>query len=188
MDYRNQLLKLLVEKSFKYSMEPVFKLASGRMSNYYIDCKKVTLNSSGLLLVGELLYDKIKDLDITGLGGLTLGADPISMAGAMISTQKGKIVNPFVVRKEAKGHGTMAYIEGIVQEGDSVVVIDDVITTGGSTIKAIERAKNAGFNIVKAVVLVDREEGGREAIEALDVPVDPIFTRTQLMDYYTKNN
>lgn len=184
---KTKLLSLLVDRSFKYSEEPTFKLASGKMSNYYIDCKKVTLSSDGLLLVGQLVYEKIKDLDIKGVGGLTLGADPISVAGALVSTQNGKNVNPFVVRKEAKGHGTRAYIEGVIEEGDNIVVIDDVITTGGSTIKAIERARKAGFNVVKAIVLVDREEGGREAIENLDVPVDPIFTKSELLEFYKEN-
>ncbi len=184
---REKLLQLLVEKSFKYSKEPTFKLASGKTSNYYIDCKKVTLNAESLLLVGNLVYEKIKDISVKGIGGLTLGADPIAVAGSLVSVQNGLNVSPFVVRKEAKGHGTGAYIEGIIKEGDDVVVIDDVITTGGSTIKAIERARKAGFNIVKAIVLVDREEGGREAIEALDVPVDPIFTKTELFEFYKKN-
>lgn len=184
---KEKLLALLVKNSFKYSEEPTFKLASGRMSHYYIDCKKVTLNSEGLELVGNLVYEKISGLQVTGIGGLTLGADPIAMAGALISTQNGKKINPFIVRKEAKGHGTGAFIEGVVQSGENVVIIDDVITTGGSTIKAIERARAAGFNIVKAVVLVDREEGGKEAIEELGVPVDPIFTRTELFNEYKKN-
>ncbi len=183
---RQKLLELLVEKSFKYSKEPVFKLASGRTSNYYVDCKKVTLNSEGLLLVGQLIYEKFKDLDIHGVGGLTLGADPIAISACLISTQNGKPVNPFVVRKQAKGHGTGAFIEGVVKQGDNVVIIDDVITTGGSTIKAINRAREAGFNVLKAVVLVDREEGGREAIEELDVTVDPVVTRTELMQEYKK--
>ncbi len=185
---REKLLKLLVEKSFKYSEEPIFKLASGKTSNYYIDCKKVTLNSEGLLMVGNMVFEKFASLDIQGVGGLTLGADPIAMAASLIATQNSKPVNPFVVRKEAKGHGTGAYIEGIVSQGDNVVIIDDVITTGGSTIKAINRAKNAGFNILKAVVLVDREEGGREAIEELGVEVDPVFTKTELFEEYKKNN
>jgi orotate phosphoribosyltransferase len=183
---RQELLELLVEKSFKYSKDAEFKLASGKQSNYYVDCKKVTLNSKGLLLVGTLVFEKIRALDIKGIGGLTLGADPIAMAASLIATQNLKEINPFVVRKQAKGHGTGAFIEGVLKPDDNVVVVDDVITTGGSTIKAINRARDAGFNVVKAVVLVDREEGGREAIEELGVPVDAVFLRTELFEHYKK--
>jgi len=184
---KESLLAMVVARSFKYSKEPTFKLVSGRMSNYYIDCKKVTLSGEGLLLIGTMVYEKIKDLDISGIGGLTLGADPIAISTAFVSLLNKKIIHPFVVRKEAKGHGTESFIEGNIKEGEKVVVVDDVITTGGSTIKAIEKSRLAGFEVVKAVVLVDREEGGKEAIEELGVTVDSIFTRTELFNFYKEH-
>src|SRR4030066_1548251 len=131
-----RLIELVLEKAFKYSEEPVFKLVSGRMSNYYFNCKAVTLNPEGMYLVGNLIFDLIKDMDIKGIGGLTLGADPIAYAVAYTSYLKGKLgiesyrpIESFVVRKTPKPHGLMQWIEGNVKKGDRVVIVDDVITT-----------------------------------------------------------
>lgn len=161
---REKLIRLIYEKAFKYSEEPVFKLTSGALSQYYFNCKTVTLSPEGMYLIGNIIYDMISPLDVKGIGGLTLGADPISCAVAYTSFLKGKPVQAFVVRKKAKEHGTMQWIEGNIKEGDSVVVVDDVITTGSSTIQAITRLKEAGVFVKKVIVLVDRQEGGRENI------------------------
>jgi len=181
---KTKLLELILKKAFKYSEEPIFKLVSGRMSNYYFNCKSVAFHPEGMYLIGNIIFDLIKGLNIKGIGGLTLGADPISYAVAYTSYLKGKPVEAFIVRKAPKSHGTMQFIEGNVKKGDKVVIVDDVITTGKSTIEAITRAKEAGLEIVKVLAFIDRQEGGREAIEALGYKFDSIITRDEVMDLY----
>jgi len=183
---KERLIELIIEKAFKYSEEPVFKLVSGRMSNYYFNCKAVTLYPEGMYLLGNLFFDLIKDLDIRGIGGLTLGADPVAYAVAYTSYLKNKPVEAFVVRKTPKSHGTMQWLEGNIKSGDRVVIVDDVITTGKSTIEAITRAKEAGLEIVKVIALIDRQEGGREAIETLGHKIESIITRDEVMERYKK--
>ena len=185
---KKQLIQLIYEKAFKYSEEPVFKLVSGRMSNYYFNCKAVTLHPEGMYLIGNIIFDMIQAAHAKGIGGLTLGADPIADAVAYTSYLKKKPVEAFVVRKTAKSHGTMQWIEGNIKEGDRVVIVDDVITTGKSTIEAINRAKEAGLHIVKVIALVDRQEGGKENIEALGYKVEAVVTREEVMELYTVKN
>lgn len=189
---KDKLTRLIYEKAFKYSEKPVFKLVSGRMSNYYFNCKTVTLNPEGMYLIGNIIFEMIKDLDVKGIGGLTLGADPIADAVAYTSYLKGKPIEAFVVRKTAKSHGTMQWIEGNVEAGDMVVIVDDVITTGKSTIEAITRAREAGLEIVKVIALVDRQEGGYENImeQLKDIKVnyklvEAVLTRDDVMKFYT---
>lgn len=181
-----RLLEILLKKSFKYSEEPIFKLVSGRMSNYYINCKTTTLDPEAMLLIGHIFYNRVKALHINAIGGLTLGADPIALATAMVSGMQDDAINAFVVRKKAKEHGLMKWIEGNVQEGDKVVIVDDVVTTGQSTIDAIDRARESGLNIIKAIALVDRQEGGRENIERKRISFESVFTRDDLMNLYKK--
>ncbi|MBU6390971.1 MAG: orotate phosphoribosyltransferase [Planctomycetes bacterium] len=182
-----RLLEILLKKSFKYSEEPIFKLVSGRMSNYYINCKTTTLDPEAMLLIGHLFYNKVKPLHINAIGGLTLGADPIAFATAMVSGMQDNAINAFVVRKKAKEHGMMKWIEGNVKEGDKVVIVDDVVTTGQSTIEAIDRARESNLSVAKAIALVDRQEGGRENIEKRNVPFESIFTRDDLIKLYKKS-
>lgn len=191
---KDRLIRLIYEKAFKYSEEPVFKLASGSMSNYYFNCKTVTLNPEGMYLIGNIVFEMVRDFNIKGIGGLTLGADPIADAVAYTSYLKEKPIEAFVVRKSAKSHGTMQWIEGNVKAGDRVVIVDDVITTGKSTIEAIARAKEAGLQIVKVIALVDRQEGGYEnivkALEDIKVDyklVESVITRDDVMALYKKN-
>jgi len=181
---KNRLIELIIEKAFKYSEEPVFKLVSGRMSNYYFNCKAATLHPEGMYLIGNILFDLIKGLNVKGVGGLTLGADPIANAVAYTSYLKENPIEAFVVRKTPKSHGTMQWIEGNVTKGDRVVIVDDVITTGKSTIEAITRAKEAGLEIVNVIALIDRQEGGREAVEAQGYKLDSIITREEVMERY----
>ncbi len=181
---KKRLIEIILERTFKFSEKPTFKLASGNMSSYYFNCKPTTLNPEGMYLVGALMYDLIrsrKSWKVKGIGGLTLGADPISNAIAYTSYRKDDPLESFVVRKEPKKHGTMLWVEGNVTKGDKVIIVEDVVTTGGSTIKAIDRAKKCGLKVLGVVVLIDRQEGGREAIRKKGVPVQVLFTREEIM-------
>lgn len=192
---RDRLIRLIYEKAFKYSEEPIFKLVSGRMSNYYFNCKAVTLNPEGMYLIGNIIFEMIKDLPVKGIGGLTLGADPVAYAVAYTSYIKERPIEAFVIRKNAKSHGTMQWIEGNVKKGDRVVIVDDVITTGKSTIEAIIKAREAGLDIIKVIALVDRQEGGYENImnELKDIRgdynlVEAVVTREEVMSVYKSGN
>jgi orotate phosphoribosyltransferase len=183
---KSRLLELILEKAFKYSEEPIFKLVSGVVSKYYFNCKTVTLHPEGMYLIGNIIYEMIEDLDVKGVGGLTLGADPIANAVAYTSYIKEKPIESFVVRKTAKSHGTMMWIEGNVNYGDRVVIVEDVITTGKSTIEAINRSSDAGLKVVEVITLVDRQEGGRENIESLGSKVRAVVTREEIMYLHKK--
>jgi orotate phosphoribosyltransferase len=173
---------MLYEKSFMYSEEPIYKLVSGRQSHYYVNCKPTTLHPEGMFLIGELFFDAIKGEEgIQGVGGLTFGADPVAMATSLTSYLKGKPVKAFSIRKTQKDHGIVKWVEGDVGPGEKVVIVEDVITTGGSTIRAVERAQAEGLIVVKVVALVDRQEGGVEAVKAYSGVVDAIVTLEDLM-------
>ncbi|HCL57013.1 MAG TPA: orotate phosphoribosyltransferase [Spirochaetia bacterium] len=181
MEPKKALLKIILEKSFKYSKEPVFKLQSGKMSNYYIDLKQTTLNPDGIRLIGETIFQMIEEKGIQAVGGLTLGADPIAMGISLTASIKGKTIFPFIVRKEAKDHGTGKQIEAAFPFPADVMVLDDVITTGGSTIKALDACIKEGLNIKGVICIVNREEGGKEKIENdYKIPVYSLFTKTEL--------
>jgi orotate phosphoribosyltransferase len=179
---RDRLFEILYAKSFIYREEPPFTLASGKQSSYYFDCKATTLDPEGVFLVGEMMLDSIEPLikryGIHGIGGLTLGADPISISTSIAAMRRGYRLSPLIVRKEAKKHGTQKWIEGSLDGVRNVVAIDDVITTGGSTVTAIERMREAGLAVAHAAVIVDREEGGRERIEGLGASVTALFRRS----------
>ncbi|MCX5818487.1 MAG: orotate phosphoribosyltransferase [Deltaproteobacteria bacterium] len=182
---KEKLIKIILDKTFKYSDNPPFTLVSGRKSNYYYNCKPTTLDPEGMNLIGEIVFAMLADSDVTAAGGLTLGADPIANALSVISFQRGKPIRSFIVRKDVKDHGMMSGIEGNVRRGDRVAILDDVITTGGSTIAAIVRAKGAGLVIDRVIALIDREEeGGRENIEAHVPRVEAVLTRTEIMSRY----
>jgi len=178
---KERLGEIILERSFKYSENPPFTLASGRISNFYFNCKPTTLDPEGMNLIGSIIFDMVKDSSITAAGGLTLGADPIANALSVISYQKGKPIKSFIVRKDVKGHGTRSAIEGSVQAGERVLIIDDVITTGGSTITAIEQARKAGLTVDGVITLIDREEGGRENIQQHVENIRSVLTRTEVM-------
>ena len=179
-----ELIDMLCRKSFKYSKEPIYKLVSGRMSQFYVNCKPVTLCARGMFLAGHLLFEEIKDDDVTGVGGLTFGADPLAVATALASELKAKPINAFSIRKTRKDHGMIRWIEGDVKPDERVAIIDDVATTGGSTIKAIERARSEGLEVVRAVIFVDRQEGGIENIRQHVSNVSRIVTRDDLVERY----
>ena len=182
---KNRLIEIILEKSFQYAEEPIFKLVSGGVSNFYFNCKPTMLDPEGKELIGRLVFAKIRDLDISGIGGLELGSVPISGAVSLISQLEGKPIKEFIVRKDKKDHGIPARMEGEFAPGEKVVVVDDVITTGGSTIKAIETVKNLGLKVVKVVVLVDREEmNGRQNIQKHCPEVEALVNRSAVMELY----
>ena len=184
---RDQLLGLLVRHSFQYSAEPTFTLASGRKSRYYINCKKTTFMPEAMPLLGRLFFERIKALEhkvgapIDAVGGLTLGADPIAYAIAYHSALEGSPIQAFSVRKEPKSHGTQKWVEGFEQAGTRVAIVEDVVTTGASTLKAIQGALHAGFKIAVVLALVDRQEGGREALESQGYSLEAIYIAEDLI-------
>ena len=178
---KEELIGLLCEKSFKYTPEPSFKLVSGRLSSFYVNCKPTTLSPRGMYLVGHLMFEVVKDLRPQGVGGLTFGADPIAMATAFASELQGMPIQAFSIRKTKKDHGIAQWVEGDLPSGARVVVIDDVATTGGSTIKAVTRARENGLEVIRVVVLVDRQEGGLDNIRQHVPDVRALITRDELM-------
>jgi orotate phosphoribosyltransferase len=170
MPDHDRLLTLLAERSARRGH---FTLASGRQSTLYIDARLTTMSPDGLALIGPLGLDALRasGWPVGAIGGLTLGADPVSYAIAYASALAGTPLRAFTVRKEAKVHGTGRLIEGPFREGDRVAVIEDVITTGGSALRAAEAIRGAGGVVVGVLALVDREEGGREALEGAGLPV-----------------
>jgi len=185
---KSELIRILCKKSFKYSDTPIFKLVSGEMSRFYVNCKPTILNPRGMFLVGHMVFDEIKNLELAGVGGLTFGADPIAVATAFVSEMKQQPVNAFSIRKEQKDHGIIKWVEGDLQPGDRVAILEDVVTTGGSTIKAVERAESEGLEVVKVITLIDRQEGGIEKIKNYIESVSSIITRDELIHHYKKNS
>ena len=183
---KSRLLKILRSKSVFHGD---FTLASGAKSNYYIDCRLTTLDGEAAWLVGQVVYtliqEKARDLGVKvkSVGGLTMGADPIALATSMHSFQDdaSEVLGAFVVRKSPKSHGQTKLIEGNFSPAEKVVVIDDVVTKGDSTIAAVEAVKREGGEVAFVVVLVDRQQGGREKIEALGIPVVSVFTKEDLL-------
>jgi len=189
MSAKETLIEIIRERSFSYNSEPSFKLSSGGSSCFYFDMKKTTQSPDGMHLAGKLVFEKIMELGLSpdAVGGLTLGADPIAFAVAFYSYFTKNPVQAFVIRKEPKGHGLKLPIEGNVESGDHVVIIDDVVTTGASTIKAINTAREFGLIIDAVIVLVDRcEQNGRQNIEALGFKVYAIFNVRDFLEAKTK--
>lgn len=171
--------RLLLERSVKRGQ---FVLASGRTSNFYVDCRLTTMSAEGLNLIGRLGLAAIREKGWAprGIGGLTMGADPVAYAIAAQTVSAPPIVNGFSVRKEAKAHGTGRRVEGNFGSGDAVVVVEDVITTGGSALKAIEAIREEGGTVLGILAVVDREEGGRATLEAAGHAVVALTTSTRL--------
>jgi orotate phosphoribosyltransferase len=180
-DPRRRLRALLAERSFRTG---TFQLSSGGTSEYYVDCRTTTMHAEGLVLVGRVGLDAIEaaDLEPDLVGGLTMGADPVSYAIAAESWRRGRPVHAFSVRKEAKGHGRGRRLEGCFEEGRRVVVTEDVITTGGSALDAAEVVAEAGAEVLAVLALVDREEGGREHLGSEGYDVLSLFTAGELRE------
>ncbi len=179
---QNRLKDLLL----KYSHEArEVTLASGRKSHFYFDGKQTSLHPEGLNLIAEGMFELIQDNfpECQAIGGPTLGADPLVASVAMLSWQRREPLSGFIVRKTPKGHGTRQWIEGAkhLRLGMRVVLLEDVITTGGSLLTACEKVREAGFVVKGVVVLVDREEGGRENLEAANLQVVSMFKKSELI-------
>jgi len=177
MTDRERLLFLLQTRALEIRK---VVLSSGRTSDYYIDCKRVTLLPEGAYLTAKLMIELIRP-EVTAVGGMTLGADPIISAIAAVSHTQGRGLPALIIRKEPKKHGTMSFIEGPALEiGAKVAVIDDVVTSGASLIKSIERLSSAGYQPVQALAILDRMEGGRETLEKAGYRLEALFTREDL--------
>jgi orotate phosphoribosyltransferase len=182
LSIRQRLVDLLVMGGFQYRADPPFVLASGRTSPMYLDCKRALLSHEGLALVGRLGYAKVRALGVTAVGGLTLGADPVAMAIAHHSHGRAHGLDAFVVRKEPKGHGTSRWVEGHLAPTSRVAVVDDVVTTGGSTLIAIARLREAQHHVDHAFAVVDRGEGGREALTAVGVTLHALVQLDEILE------
>ena len=174
---KEELLELLKKYAYK---KGEFKLSSGKTSEHYVNCKPVTLSGRGLTLSSLLL---LKEVETSYVGGLTLGADPLVSGVALVSALDSRLVNGLIVRKEAKGHGTQAYIEGLLPPvGTKITVLEDVITTGGSAIKAATRLRDAGYVVERVVAIVDRQEDKEadEFMESVDLELRSLFTLDEI--------
>jgi len=153
-----------------------FTLASGKKSKYYLDCRKVTLDSAGANLIADGMLELLGDQLPAAVGGMAIGADPITAAIITVAGRSGKKLRGFIVRKEAKQHGTGRDVEGPVGPGDEVVVVEDVVTTGGSSLAAIEKAEAAGLKVRGVLAIIDRLEGGRETLAARGYSLQTLLT------------
>ena len=183
MDNRQRLKEILLEKSYR---KGEFTLTSGKTSDFYIDVKQTSLSAEGSYLCGKLILDLMLQADnqIQAVGGMTLGADPLVSAVSVVSHLEGSPVPAFIVRKEAKGHGTGNYIEGLsnMPTGCTVTLLEDVVTTGGTLIQVIKRVEDAGFIVGQVITVVERQEGGTEVLAEAGYKLESLFTREQLLN------
>jgi orotate phosphoribosyltransferase len=170
---RNALIALVREKALSFGQ---FTLASGKTASYYLDCRKLTLDSAGAVQVAEGVLERLGEPLPDAVGGMAIGADPITAAVITLAHLRGKKLKGFIVRKEAKGHGQKRDVEGPVAPGESAVIVEDVLTTGGSALAAIERAEAFGLRIVKVIGIVDRLEGATEAFAQRGYAVESLLT------------
>jgi len=171
-EMRLALLPLLASQAYRHGN---FTLASGRSSHHYVNCKPVSLSGTGLALLGALMLEQV-EAEARAVAGLTLGADPLVSAVAMMAALVGQELNALIVRKEAKGHGTGAWLEGPLPEpGSTITVLEDVVTTGGSSLKAVQQLREAGYTVNRVVTIVDRQEGGIEAMTAAGLELRSLF-------------
>ena len=174
---KEELLELLKKHAYK---KGEFKLSSGKTSEHYVNCKPVTLTGSGLTLTSLMMLKEVKTKVV---GGFTLGADPLVSGVSLVSALDGRMVNALIIRKEPKGHGTEAWIEGLLPlKGTQVTVLEDVVTTGGSAIKAAEKLRDAGYVVDRVVSIVDRQEGGEDAIIEAKLELHSLFTLEELIN------
>jgi orotate phosphoribosyltransferase len=178
---RQMLLDLIVKDAY---VEGDFTLSSGAKSSYYINCKQVTLNPIGALALGRLLLPRLPK-DTSAVAGLTLGADPMVSAVSVVSAYENQPIPALIIRKKPKGHGTKAYIEGpSLAAGAKVIVLEDVVTTGGSALTAVERLQAAGYEATQILALVDREQGGTELYQSQGIAFEALFSIQEIQQQY----
>lgn len=177
-ELKRNLLKILKERAF-FKKEVI--LSSGKKSNYYIDLRIITLSPEGIYLVSKIIFEMIKDDNIDAIGGLTLGADPISSGVSLISFIEGRPIYAFIVRDRKKEHGMEKLIEGNIEKGWRVAIVDDVATSGSSLIKSIEAVESYGCIVKRVICVFDRKEGAEEKIKEKGYKLESIFTRDDLI-------
>ena len=173
---RDELLAMLKEKAYR---KGEFKLSSGETSEHYVNCKPVILSGRGLTLTSLLL---LKEVDTNVVAGLTLGADPLVSGVALVSALDGRMVDALIIRKESKGHGTASQIEGpLPLKGSKITVLEDVVTTGGSSLKAVNVLRDSGYEVNRIISIVDRQEGGKDAIVEAGLELCSLFTLEEIV-------
>ncbi len=174
-----QLAALLARLAYR---EGEFRLSSGRTSTFYLDAKQVTYHPEGVGLVGAAIVEIARELDVEAVGGPTMGADAIVAAAVWASRDSDTPLAGFVVRKEGKRHGLQKWIEGVSPKGRRVAIVEDVVTTGGSVLRAVEAVREAGAEVAVVIALVDREEGGGEAVEEMGIPFRAVCTLSEIRE------
>ena len=178
-EMKENLLTLLAQKAYRFGD---FSLASGKKSSHYVNCKPVSLSGEGLLSISSLFLKQIDEND-SGVAGLTLGADPLVSGLVMLGAQSGINLNGLIVRKEAKGHGTGAWLEGpLPPKGSVITVLEDVVTTGGSSLKAVEKLRSEGYLVNRVLAIVDREEGGENAMSKANLELKSLFFLKEIVE------
>jgi orotate phosphoribosyltransferase len=176
---KEQLLSLLKKDAW---FKGKVKLSSGKVSDFYIDVRRVSLSSEGIYLISHLVWGLVKNDNITAMGGPTLGADPIVAGVCMLAHQENKSLKGFLIRKTPKEHGRQQLVEGKeLAQGERVVIIDDVATSGASLVKAVEALQKEKVNVVRAIVVIDREEGAKENLTKVNCPLVSFFTKTDFL-------
>ncbi len=170
---RDALIQLVRDQALEFGQ---FTLASGKKASYYLDCRRVTLDGRGANLIAAGILDLLADDMPDAVGGMAIGADPITAAVITVAAQRGTPLRGFIVRKESKQHGKGRDVEGPVTAGDRVVIVEDVVTTGGSSLQAIERVLAAGLKVQKVIAIIDRLEGGREAFQQAGYELQTLLT------------
>ncbi len=170
---QQQLIELVRDKALEFG---TFTLASGKQASFYLDCRRLTLDSAGVRVVAEGMLERLARDWPDAVGGMAIGADPITAAIITLADVQGKSLRGFIVRKETKEHGKGRLVEGPVDPGDRVVIVEDVVTTGGSALKAIDRCRAAGLEIAGVLAIVDRLEGGREKFAEHGYQLDTLLT------------
>ena len=170
---RDRLIELMKQHALQFG---TFTLASGKQASFYLDCRKLTLHPQGANQIAAGMLELLGDAQPNAIGGMAIGADPISAATITLAGQRGDDLLGFIVRKEAKTHGTGRQVEGPVAPGMSAVIVEDVVTSGGSALKAVEAAREFGLKVDKVLAVVDRLEGGRQAMEAAGLELQTLLT------------
>jgi len=181
---KDEITPYLLERAFQYSPDKPFVLASGKESPYYLDCRRITLYAPSYKLIGELFWEELRYTDIEGVAGMSMGADPLVCSILYAALEEGRVLEGILIRKEPKKYGTQKQLEGNFWEGMKVAVVEDVVTTGGSLLKAIKACEKEALQIREVLALVDREEGGKELIKEHGYELKSFFTLSEILNLY----